>query len=101
MRTNFGDHSLILLSIFERSSRVRSNSLLCLLNMIANFQGKKLIASTESAYIEKLLKETKSSFVPKSFIIFSGLRNALYFLLFVLYHEKNLQVIMLIFRTLC
>ena len=101
MRSNFGDHSLILLSIFERSSKVKSNSLLCLLNMITNFQGKKLIASTESAYIEKLLKETKSSFVPKSFIIFSGLRNTLYFLLFVLYHEKNLQVIILIFRTLC
>ena len=86
MRSNFGDHSLILLAIFERSSRVRANSLQCLLNMISNFQGKRLIASTESAYIEKLLKETRSSFIPKSFIIFSGLRNALYFLLFVLYH---------------
>lgn len=86
MRSNFGDHSLILLSFFERNNKVKSNSITCLLNMIANFQGKKLIAETESVYIEKLLKQTKSSFVPKSFIIFSGLRNALYFLLFVLYH---------------
>lgn len=45
MRSNFGDHSLILLSIFERNSKVRSNSISCLLNMIANFEGKKLIAA--------------------------------------------------------
>jgi hypothetical protein len=101
MRSNFGEHSIILLSIFERSNRVKCNSITCLLNMISNFQGKKLIDTTESAYVEKLLKETKSSFVPKSFIIFSGLRNALYFLLFVLYYEKNLPAIVLIFRTLC
>lgn len=56
MRSNFGDHSLILLSIFERNNKVKANSINCLLNMIANFQGKKLIATTESAYIEKLLK---------------------------------------------
>jgi hypothetical protein len=86
MRTNFGDHSLILLSIFERNSKVRINSINCLLNMIANFEGKKLIAAAERAYVEKLLKSTKSSFIPKSFIIFSGLRNALYFLLFALYY---------------
>lgn len=101
MRSNFGDHSLILLSIFERNSRVRSNSISCLLNMIANFEGKRLIAAAERAYVEKLLKSTKSSFVPKSFIIFSGLRNALYFLLFALYYEKNLQIIVMIFKTLC
>ena len=101
MRSNFGDHSLILLSIFEKNNRVKSNSIICLLNMISNFQGKKLIDTTESVYIEKLLKETKSSFVPKSFIIFSGLRNVLYFLLFVLYYEKNLEIIILIFKTLC
>lgn len=101
MRSNFGDLSLVLLSFFERNNRVKSNSIRCLLNMISNFQGKKLIATTESVYIEKLLKQTKSSFVPKSFIIFSGLRNALYFLLFVLYYEKNLQIIILIFKTLC
>jgi hypothetical protein len=45
MRTNFGDHSIILLSIFERNSKVRINSINCLLNMIANFEGKKLIAA--------------------------------------------------------
>jgi hypothetical protein len=101
MRSNFGDHSLILLSIFEKNNRVKCNSINCVLNMIANFQGKKLIATTESAYIEKLLKETRSSFVPKSFIIFSGLRNALYFLLFALYYEKNVQIVVLIFKTLC
>ena len=39
--------------------------------------------------------------MPKSFIIFSGLRNALYFLLFALYYEKNLQIIIMIFKTLC
>jgi len=46
MRSNFGDHSLILLSIFEKNNRVKSNSINCVLNMIANFQGKKLIATT-------------------------------------------------------
>ena len=50
--------------------------------------------------MEKLLKETRSSFVPKSFIIFSGLRNALYFLLFSLHHEKNIAIIMEVFKTL-
>ena len=101
MRSNFGDHSLILLSIFERNGRVKTNSITCLLNMIANFEGKRLIAAAERAYVEKLLKSTKSSFVPKSFIVFSGLRNALYFLLFALYYEKNLQTIIMIFKTLC
>lgn len=101
MRSNFGDHSLILLSTFERNGRVRANSVACLLNMIANFEGKRLIAAAERAYVERLLSSTRSSFVPKSFIVFSGLRNALYFLLFALYHEKNLQTIVLIFKTLC
>lgn len=51
MGNNFGDPSLVLLSFFERNSRVKSNSITCLLNMISNFQGKKLIATTESVYI--------------------------------------------------
>lgn len=51
IRSNFGDHSLILLSIFERNSKVRINSINCLLNMIANFEGKKLIAAAERAYV--------------------------------------------------
>lgn len=51
MRSNFGDHSLILLSIFERNSKVKINSINCLLNMIANFEGKKLIAAAERAYV--------------------------------------------------
>ncbi len=58
--------------------------------MILNFQGKKMINTTESVYIEKLLKSTKSSYIPKSYIIFSGLKNILYFLLFTLKYEKNL-----------
>lgn len=100
MRTNFGDHSLILLAVFERSSKVKLQAVECLLNMLANFQGKKLIDTTESTYIEKLLKSTRSSFVPKSFIIFSGLRNALYFLLFSLHYEKNVQVVVSVFTAL-
>lgn len=51
MRSNFGEHSLILLTFFEKNIRVKSNSITCLLNMISNFQGKKLIATTESVYI--------------------------------------------------
>lgn len=39
--------------------------------------------------------------MPKSFIIFSGLRNALYFLLFVLYYERSLPIVILVFKTLC
>lgn len=58
--------------------------------MIVNFQGKKMINTTESVYIEKLLKQTKSSYIPKSYIIFSGFKNTLYFLLFTLKYEKNL-----------
>lgn len=46
MRTCFGDHSLILLLIFERNNKVKVNAINCLLNMITNFQGKKLIATT-------------------------------------------------------
>ena len=46
MRSNFGDHSLMLLSIFEKNNKVKSNSITCLLNMISNFQGKKLIDTT-------------------------------------------------------
>ncbi len=69
--------------------------------MITNFQGKKMINTTESFYIEKLLKSTKSSYIPKSYIIFSGLKNILYFLLFTLKYEKNLEIIEITFKTLC
>ena len=90
MRTNFGDYSLVLLIFFEQNKTVKKNALNCMINMIGNFQGRKMIDTTEAPYIEKLLKQTKSSFVPKSFIIFSGLRNALYFMLFSLHHEINI-----------
>ena len=90
MRNNFGDPSLLLLTIFESNIKVRTNALNCVYNMIINFQGKKMINNTESFYIEKLLKQTKSSFIPKSYIVFSGLKNTLYFLLFTLKYEKNI-----------
>ena len=76
------------------------NAINSIINMIVNFQGKKMIDTTDKFYIEKLLKSTKSSYVPKSFIIFSGLRNALYFMLFSLHYEKNIQIIMQIFKAL-
>ncbi len=101
MRNNFGDPSLLLLTIFERNTKVRTNALNCVYNMIINFQGKKMINTTESFYIEKLLKQTKSSFIPKSYIIFSGLKNTLYFLLFTLKYQKNIDIIQTTFKTLC
>lgn len=100
MRTNFGDYSLVLLIFFEQNAKIKLNALNCMINMIDNFQGKKMIDTTEAVYIEKLLKQTKSSFVPKSFIIFSGLRNALYFMLFSLHHEKNIAIIVQTFKAL-
>ena len=51
MRTNFGDHSLMLLSIFERSNKVRVNSIACVLNMVGTFEGRKLVAAAERAYV--------------------------------------------------
>lgn len=47
-----------------------------------------------------MLHQTKSSFVPKSFIVFSGLRNALYFMLFSLHHERNILIIINTFKAL-
>lgn len=68
--------------------------------MIGNFPDRRIIDTTEPSQVQKQLKTTKSSFVPKSFIIFSGLRNALYFLLFSLHHEKNIQIIVNTFKAL-
>ena len=100
MRTNFGDYSLVLLVFFEQNAKVKMNALNCMINMIGNFQGRKIIDTTEAVYVEKLLNQTKSSFVPKSFIVFSGLRNALYFMLFSLHHERNILIIVNTFKAL-
>ena len=100
MRSNFGDHSLVMLVCFEQNSKVKANALNCIINMIGNFPDRRIIDTTEPSQVQKQLKTTKSSFVPKSFIIFSGLRNALYFLLFSLHHEKNILIIVNTFRAL-
>lgn len=51
LKNNFGDPSLLLLTIFEKNTKVRTNALNCIYNMIINFQGKKMINTTESVYI--------------------------------------------------
>ena len=100
MRSNFGDQSLVMLVCFEQNSKVKANALNCMINMVGNFPDRRIIDTTEPSQVQKQLKTTKSSFVPKSFIIFSGLRNALYFLLFSLHHEKNIVIIVNTFKAL-
>jgi hypothetical protein len=51
MRTNFGDYSLVLLIFFEQNAKVKMNALNCMIHMIGNFQGRKIIDTTEAVYV--------------------------------------------------
>jgi hypothetical protein len=98
MKINFGEHSLLCMLIFEESAKVKANILESIGLMMTTFQGRKILPSLDINLLEKEQKKT-SSFVPKSLLIFWAYKNILYTLLFCLYHEKNIDIIHSLLKT--
>lgn len=98
MRVNFGEHSLLCMLIFEENSKVKLNVLESIGLLATTFQGRKILPTLDVNLLEKEQKKALS-FVPKSLLVFRAYRNALYTLLFCLYHEKNVNCVQALLRT--